>query len=449
MKSFLNASLLLILFSSFFSNVARGQAQSPCTYTATRSGNFSEPGLFAVTGGTSCAAIPVSGSNAIIVISGFDITLDRDFVIGKDGSITVSSNNSIPGTLTGNFNLSVGVGTGAQNDTKLRVEAGSTVRVDQLLVDKANIFVAGPMGNLPRASLITECNVVLLNSSITDDGLVLVRGNLDLSDGGANNTLCGNGGLAILGCVFGGNGAVGRITRDCAAAISGSPTVCAQKSSTPGCPGPAAGTNASERSCDELVTSTGPCFTSVLPVELVQFSAVPDNQRSVVLRWVTASEKNSESFTVQRSADGRTFRDLGRLAGAGSVQRYTEYRFVDEQPLAGVSYYRLLQRDTDGTTSLSPVRVVKVSSANVKGLEVYPGGPAQQWVVSTTLAAEVISEGTYIQVIDAVGRIQRVAPVADAAQTGRWTLDLQTLPSGVYIVRLITPSGNFSQRIAK
>jgi hypothetical protein len=39
--------------------------------------------------------------------------------------------------------------------------------------------------------------------------------------------------------------------------------------------------------------------------------------------------------------------------------------------------------------------------------------------------------------------------VADAAQTGRWTLDLQTLPSGVYIVRLITPSGNFSQRIAK
>ncbi len=50
---------------------------------------------------------------------------------------------------------------------------------------------------------------------------------------------------------------------------------------------------------------------------------------------------------------------------------------------------------------------------------------------------------------DALGRGQRVACVADAAQAGRWSLDLHALPAGLYIVRLATEGGTFSQRIAK
>jgi hypothetical protein len=321
------------------------------------------------------------------------------------------------------------------------------VRVDELKVDKGTVTIAGASGGLSRGTLTTECNVVLLNSSITLDGLNFVRGNLDLSAGGANNTLCGNGGLAILGCVFGGNGAINRITRDCASALA-SPTVCAQQTSTAGCPGPIAGTNASERSCDALVTSTGPCFISVLPVELVLFTAVPDKNQGVVLRWATASEKNNEGFTVERSADGRNFRALATLPGGGSVQRYSEYRYIDEQPLPGVSYYRLRQRDFDGTTSYSPVQSVKLNSASTKSLEVYPGRSPQQWVASLALPAE-LTVGTTVQVLDAMGRVQRVTAVADEAQAGRWTLDLHGLPSGVYIVRVLTSAGNFSQRIAK
>ncbi|GAB3290273.1 T9SS type A sorting domain-containing protein [Hymenobacter humi] len=152
---------------------------------------------------------------------------------------------------------------------------------------------------------------------------------------------------------------------------------------------------------------------------------------------------------MERSADGQAFRGIGTVPGAGNSSRRTAYESHDEQPLPGTSYYRLRQTDIDGTTSFSPVRSVKVGNS-AGALEVYPGRAAQEWVVSSTLPAEVVSgKAAAVQVFDAVGRVQRIACTPDASLAGRWTLDTHTLPAGIYIVRLLTASGSYSQRIAK
>jgi hypothetical protein len=114
-----------------------------------------------------------------------------------------------------------------------------------------------------------------------------------------------------------------------------------------------------------------------------------------------------------------------------------------------VSYYRLRQTDIDGSTSFSLVRAVNMGHS-ARNLDVYPGRAAQEWVVSSTLPAEVIGgNSATVQVLDAVGRVQRLACTPDASLAGRWTLDTHTLPAGIYIVRLLTASGSYSQRIAK
>jgi len=98
-----------------------------------------------------------------------------------------------------------------------------------------------------------------------------------------------------------------------------------------------------------------PC--SVLPIELLSFTAEPD-QSVVLTAWTTGSERNSDYFTVERSGDRTNFQPLGTVAAAGNSQQRHDYKFVDTAPLSGTSYYRLRETDLDGTGFLSEVVAV-------------------------------------------------------------------------------------------
>ncbi|OGX89641.1 hypothetical protein BEN47_19530 [Hymenobacter lapidarius] len=186
-----------------------------------------------------------------------------------------------------------------------------------------------------------------------------------------------------------------------------------------------------------------------LPVKLVLFTATATAQQGVALRWETASEENNASFEVERSAEGKAFRSIRSVPGRGNVQSRSTYSVVDEAPLPGTSYYRLRQIDFDGTSTYSPVRSVALSRASAQHLQVYPGRLPQEWVVNCTLPAELLAASSSVKVYDALGRVQQVPCPADATQVGRWTMDTHALPVGIYIVRLTTSQGTFSQRISK
>lgn len=96
-----------------------------------------------------------------------------------------------------------------------------------------------------------------------------------------------------------------------------------------------------------------------LPVELLDFYAeVEDNV--VALHWSTASELNNDRFNIYRSLDGLDFELRGSVDGNGNSSNLSEYTLVDGDPIAGVSYYKLVQVDFDGTNS--ELGVVRVSN---------------------------------------------------------------------------------------
>ena len=96
---------------------------------------------------------------------------------------------------------------------------------------------------------------------------------------------------------------------------------------------------------------------AVLPINLTSFTA-QKQAAGVQLKWNTASEQNNSHFDVQRSVDGVTFSNLGRVNGAGNSTTSLAYYFTDKSPASGVNYYRLSQVDFDGKTTLSnPVSV--------------------------------------------------------------------------------------------
>lgn len=112
-----------------------------------------------------------------------------------------------------------------------------------------------------------------------------------------------------------------------------------------------------------------------LPVELLDFSAdlVEDG---VELQWSTASEYNSDYFSLYRSVDTATWTKIVDIPTAGYATSLQEYSYKDNSILYNYTYYRLKQTDMDGyKQSWYPIYVYRKKeniskSYNLQGQEV-------------------------------------------------------------------------------
>ena len=118
-----------------------------------------------------------------------------------------------------------------------------------------------------------------------------------------------------------------------------------------------------------------------LPVELLYFTGYIKGT-NVILEWATASEENNDYFSIQRSKDGKYFKTIGTVDGAGTSNEVIEYLFVDKKPFKGVNYYRLKQTDYDGQESFSEIIKVNVNTEVFEIVDIYPV-PAEGTVVVT------------------------------------------------------------------
>lgn len=175
------------------------------------------------------------------------------------------------------------------------------------------------------------------------------------------------------------------------------------------------------------------CEPDPLPVTWLDFQAHTINhEREVLCEWQTATETHSASFTVERSADARTWEDIGVLSGAGTSISLQHYEFVDRTPLVGIAYYRIRQTDTDGKSDHSVIRPVRRSGPGL--LTAYPNPSSGSfWITGH-------EEGT-LQVFDLRGR--HVPFVLGA--NGK--LELVDVAPGSYVAEVRRTLNNEPERI--
>jgi hypothetical protein len=106
-------------------------------------------------------------------------------------------------------------------------------------------------------------------------------------------------------------------------------------------------------------------ISQLLPIELLLFDAVLTDDRTVKLSWETSWELNNAYFTVERSREGRNWNGILEKEGSGHSTERRTYVGYDDDPYAGVSYYRLKQTDYDGEYSYSEIVPVKVSLVDI------------------------------------------------------------------------------------
>lgn len=118
---------------------------------------------------------------------------------------------------------------------------------------------------------------------------------------------------------------------------------------------------------------TIPSCGTLLPIELVSFRGQPQHDQ-IMLQWETKTEINNDYMAVESSADGISFREIGKVKGKGTTQETQYYQFLDRHPQQGVNYYRLRQVDFDGTTTYHPIIAIDLrTAAGTTGqLQLYP-----------------------------------------------------------------------------
>jgi hypothetical protein len=182
---------------------------------------------------------------------------------------------------------------------------------------------------------------------------------------------------------------------------------------------------------DNVTISSG----SPLPVELTRFDATA-KAAGVNLTWATATEKNSDRFEIQRSATGSEYTTIGTVKGQGSTTMAHEYSFMDSRPLAGASYYRLRQVDSDGTFSFSPVAAVQ-TEASTKVM-FYPNPSANQLILPAGVGT------VQYRIFNALGQT-----LLSGKATDNDRLDITSLPKGPFFLELSGTAGHHTQRLLR
>lgn len=208
----------------------------------------------------------------------------------------------------------------------------------------------------------------------------------------------------------------------------------------------AGGCNNNSNPCDFVASSgqgTGNAgilenLATPLPVELLAFQAVAVGDR-VDVSWSTAVEIDNDHFQVQRSVDRQEWEVIGYIEGAGTTYGTRSYRHIDEAPLPGTSYYRLVQVDIDGSTSAShtvPVHFVgRTSRATL-----FPN-PARDRV---ELRVDGGAGDGIMDLTDATGRVVMLGlPI----RAGVAVFYVGALPPGTYTALVRTDDGPLRQRL--
>lgn len=140
------------------------------------------------------------------------------------------------------------------------------------------------------------------------------------------------------------------------------------------------------RHCPFFVGATTP-----LPIELINFNVNSEND-IVHINWKTLTETNNDYFEVQRSLDGKTWKTISKVKGAGNSNDIIDYEEIDRSPYPGISYYKLKQVDYDGKSEeFGPISVEVDFDFYPNPFDTYIKVPKKSNIVLTDIDGRILN----------------------------------------------------------
>lgn len=176
--------------------------------------------------------------------------------------------------------------------------------------------------------------------------------------------------------------------------------------------------------------------SGVVPVQLKNFD-VSISGKTVTALWQTASEQDLSYFSLQKSNDGKNYKEAGRVNAAGNSNNLQSYSFKDEQldMNARYVYYLLKSVNRDGSYSLSPVKLIRNDGAVKKLITQMGANPVSKAIGHLMFQFNADRNSSMrALVIDGNGKTLMKLDLSANKGINNGHIHMAELPTGIYTI---------------
>lgn len=169
-------------------------------------------------------------------------------------------------------------------------------------------------------------------------------------------------------------------------------------------------------------------IASVLPVELISFTAKKMDS-GVVLNWTTAAEINSDYFEVTKSSEDFLFLPIGTIPAAGESSSFINYEFLDYELNSGVTYYKLVEYDRDGTQQES--KIIKTLTLQEATFEFLHKNGSDDYLFQLSLLEEAYGK---VRILTINGQVTYSSNIIANKGNNQFVINISQLSQGYHVI---------------
>jgi len=184
-----------------------------------------------------------------------------------------------------------------------------------------------------------------------------------------------------------------------------------------------------------------------LPLVMTAFKAVLNDDK-VVLTWTTGLEKKLSHFVIEKSTDGKDYKDAAIIFAVTTSSAKQNYSYTESISMhtRGILYYRIKIVDPTGKFQTSAVKVIRVDDEpEFATVETYPNPVVNE--VRITIPSKWQNQQVMYELYNAGGLLVKRVVSNNANQTE--VLNMQNCSAGLYVVKTSTRSESKAQSIFK
>ncbi|HET6227074.1 MAG TPA: T9SS type A sorting domain-containing protein [Bacteroidia bacterium] len=182
--------------------------------------------------------------------------------------------------------------------------------------------------------------------------------------------------------------------------------------------------------------------SAVLPVELLNFGYNCDT-KGILFNWCTASETNSDHFTLSYSPDAVNFRPLTTIPAQGNSTKKNCYQYLLDNKELNNYFFRLSQTDHDGKTEFFDIIYADDCVIENDVINVYNTSSNE-----LDITINAIKDNTYaLHICNSIGQSLRTENLQVTTGNNTLQYNIVGLPPGIYFIQLINKEKSFTKKI--